>query len=514
MDNLLGGQGDSTLAHIIENALDAFIVINEDGEVIGWSRRAEELFGWPPAQAVGKPLSELIIPPEYRKAHTEGMQRYRETGTPRVQGRRIEIDAQHMDGHVFPIELSVTQIVSEGKRVFSAALRDITDRKQKENRLRDADRMKDEFLAMLGHELRNPLAPISTAAEILKLEDLDKSRIRRASEIISRQVGHMTALINDLLDASRVARGRITLKKEPLELVSIIADAVEQTHALIEARQHQLVIDPPAEPVRVEADRTRLTQIFVNLLNNAAKYTPEGGKICLSVDYQEAQVLITVRDNGVGISADLMPYLFDYFSQSERTIDRSEGGLGLGLGLVKTLVDLHEGKVWAESEGEGKGSVFFVRLPTLPSGHTHAPGTLVQVSNASPPLRIMVVDDNSDAANMLAALAQEMGHTTQVCYSGTQAISSAQAFFPQVVLLDIGLPDINGYEVARRVRAIPGMEKSILVALTGYGASEDVEKAIAAGFDQHLLKPATKQQLLDVFARTSATATASVTQSA
>lgn len=505
MNNLLDSQSDSTLAHIIRNALDAFVVIADDGKVIGWSRRAEELFGWPAANAIGKPLTELIIPSEFRKAHTDGMQRFRETGTARVLGRRIEIDAQHMDGHIFPVELSITQIVSEGNRVFSAALRDITDRKQKEHKLREADRMKDEFLAMLGHELRNPLAPISTAAEILKLDDLDKSRIRRASEIISRQVGHMTALINDLLDASRVARGRITLKKEPLELGGVIADAVEQTHALVEARRHHLVIDPPAKPVRVEADRTRLTQIFVNLLNNAAKYTPEGGNISLSVDHRGSYVTIAVRDNGVGLSVDLMPYLFDYFSQSERTIDRAEGGLGLGLGLVKTLVDLHDGKVWAESEGEGKGSVFFVSLPALLSSQRDEASTSVRHAvDASLPLRIMIVDDNPDAANMLAMLAQDMGHITSVCYSGEQALSSARTFSPQVTLLDIGLPDLDGYEVARRMKAIPGMANSMLVAVTGYGAVRDVEKAISAGFDQHLLKPATKQQLLDLFARASA----------
>lgn len=503
MNNLLGSPGNSTLAHIIDNALDAFIVITDGGDVIGWSRRAEELFGWPAARAMGKPLTELIIPPEFRKAHTDGMQRYLETGTAQVLGRRIEINAQHMDGHTFPVELSVTQVMSEGNRVFSAALRDITDRKQKENKLRDADRMKDEFLAMLGHELRNPLAPISTAAEILKLEDLDKSRIRRASEIISRQVGHMTALINDLLDASRVARGRIALKREPLELGGVIADAVEQTHALIEARQHHLVIDPPAEPIRVDADRTRLTQIFVNLLNNAAKYTPEGGTIRFSAEYQGEHVLIAVRDNGVGISADLMPYLFDYFSQSERTIDRSDGGLGLGLGLVKTLVDLHGGKVWAESEGEGKGSRFFVRLPALPSSYQGEISTSEQrTSSAGSPMRIMIVDDNVDAASMLALLVQDMGHIASVCHSGAQAISNAPAFSPHVVLLDIGLPDVNGYEVARRMRTLPEMRKSVLVALTGYGTIEDIEKATSAGFDHHLLKPANKQQLLDVFART------------
>jgi CheY-like chemotaxis protein/nitrogen-specific signal transduction histidine kinase len=397
------------------------------------------------------------------------------------------------------VELSVTSIEAGGRQVFSAALRDITDRKKKEDQLRDADRMKDEFLAMLGHELRNPLAPIATAAEILRLGDPDRARVLRASEIVSRQVGHMTALINDLLDASRVARGRITLRRETVDLAGVVADAVEQAHSLMEARRHRLEIQPLAEPLQIEADRTRLTQVFGNLLTNAAKYTPEGGRIVLSAERREGEVVVAVSDNGVGIPAAFIPYLFDYFTQGKRTIDRSEGGLGLGLGLVKALVDLHGGRVWAESAGEGRGSTFFVSLPTAgAAARGQALGKPLPDAAHGPVLRVMIVDDNVDAAIMLSMLIMSMGHETAVFHSGAAAIEGAAATGAQLVFLDIGLPDISGYEVAPQIKRLPGMQDCMLVALTGYGATEDLERAKAAGFELHLLKPASRQDLLAV----------------
>lgn len=498
--NLLSPEGnDSPLARVIANALDAFIVIDVKGDIVGWSRRAEELFGWSADEVLGKPLADLIIPAHLRQAHAEGIKRYLDTGTKVVLDNRIEVTALRRDGSSFPVELSVTAIEAEGRTVFSAALRDITDRKKKEDKLRDADRMKDEFLAMLGHELRNPLAPIATAAEILRLGEPDRERVLRASEIISRQVGHMTALINDLLDASRVARGRILLRREPVDLARVVADAVEQAQALMEARHHRLEIRQAAQPVRLEGDRTRLTQVFGNLLTNAAKYTPEGGNISLSVEPRDDDVVVAVRDDGVGIPASFLPYLFDYFTQGKRTIDRSEGGLGLGLGLVKALVGLHGGKVWAESEGEGKGSSFYVCLPTLASRPDRAAAPATPAATATgAALRVMIVDDNADAATMLAMLVESMGHETIVFHSGAAAVAGAAAHSPQLVFLDIGLPDMSGYEVARQIGILPGMQESVLVALTGYGATEDLERAKAAGFALHLLKPASRQDLLAV----------------
>lgn len=509
--NLLSPDGkESTLARVIANALDAFIVIDEQGRIVGWSRRAEELFGWLDHEVLGVALADLIIPPHLRQAHSEGIKRYLTTGTKVVLDNRIEVAAQRRDGSTFPVELSVTSIEAGGRTVFSAALRDITDRKKKEDQLRDADRMKDEFLAMLGHELRNPLAPIATAAEILRLGEPDRARVLRASEIISRQVGHMTALINDLLDASRVARGRITLRREAVDLAHVIADAVEQAHSLMEARRHRLEIRQPAQQIEVDADRTRLTQVFGNLLTNAAKYTPEGGHITLSVERRAGEVLVAVRDDGVGIPAAFIPYLFDYFTQGKRTIDRSEGGLGLGLGLVKALVDLHGGKVWAESEGEGKGSSFFVALPALSPRAAGTPLSKQPPAGAQgAALRVMIVDDNVDAATMLAMLIASMGHETAVYHSGAAAIGGAAATSPHLVFLDIGLPDISGYDVAPQIKRLPGMQACVLVALTGYGATEDLERARAAGFDLHLLKPASRQDLLAVVDEVAARAAAS-----
>jgi CheY-like chemotaxis protein len=379
---------------------------------------------------------------------------------------------------------------------------DVTVRKQVEDELRAANRQKDQFLAMLAHELRNPLAPITTAAQVLKMGRRDERTIATASEIIARQAEHMTDLVNDLLDVSRVTRGLVTLEKEELDLSAIVAGAVEQVRPLIESRRHDLTLELTGTAAWVLGDRTRLVQVVANVLNNAAKYTLGGGQISVRTQAGEHDVAVCVRDNGIGIDPQVLPYIFDLFTQAERTPDRSQGGLGIGLALVKSLVGLHGGSVEAKSAGPGQGSEFILRLPRLMNrataqGHT-APGTQPQPDGA---LRVMVVDDNEDAALMLATLLEAQGHNVTVEYDGRGALARARLESPQVMLLDIGLPGMDGYELARHLRAMPETAGAVLVALTGYGQSRDRHDAERAGFNHHLVKPADLSRLIEILAQ-------------
>jgi signal transduction histidine kinase/ActR/RegA family two-component response regulator len=368
--------------------------------------------------------------------------------------------------------------------------------------LRTADRRKDEFLAMLGHELRNPLAPIRNAAEILKLIRTDEPRVHQTSDIIARQVDHMTNLVDDLLDVSRVTRGLVTLDEEAFDFRHIVADAVEQVRSLIDARRHHLAVSMTPEPACVRGDRARLMQILTNLLNNAAKYTPEDGQIVLRVEADNDVVTVNVKDNGVGIGPELLPHVFELFSQAERSPDRSQGGLGLGLALVKRLAELHGGSVTAHSEGIGKGSEFMLRLPRLPATE-HRPQQ--RASDRAPPaptaaLHMMVVDDNADAAKTIAMLLEILGYSVAVEYDAHSALKRARIEAPRVLLLDIGLPDMDGYELARRLRAMPETAQATLIALTGYGQEEDRARTKAAGFDHHFVKPVDPAQLAALLA--------------
>lgn len=368
---------------------------------------------------------------------------------------------------------------------------DVTERKRAEEELRAADRRKDEFLAMLAHELRNPLAPISTAAQILKLVKVEDTRILKMSEIIARQVEHMTGLVDDLLDVSRVTRGLITLDKVPLVLTEVITDAIEQVKPLMDAKSHHLTVHMPAEPVRVMGDQTRLVQVITNILNNAGKYTPDGGEIQLDTTVRDGQVILSIRDNGAGIPVELLPHIFDLFTQAERTPDRSQGGLGLGLALVKSLAELHGGKVMAFSEGPGKGSKFIVCLPLMEDVGAAGESRNQTALKSAPQqkLRLLIVDDNVDAADSLALLLEDDGHSVMVEYDAASALARARREAPEVLVLDIGLPDMDGYELARQMRLLPQTADSVIIALTGYGHDHDRERSRAAGFDYHFLKP-------------------------
>jgi PAS domain S-box-containing protein len=376
---------------------------------------------------------------------------------------------------------------------------DVTVRKRIEDELREANRQKDDFLAMLAHELRNPLAPITTAAQLLQRGQMDAPGIARASAIIARQAQHMTALVNDLLDVSRVTRGQVTMAQEHVAVESLVQEAVEQVRPLIDSCQHALFLD--IEPgLYVLGDRTRLIQVLSNILNNAAKYTPAGGRIVLSVRTDGGDVRIAVRDNGQGIELPVLPYIFDLFIQAERTPDRSQGGLGLGLALVKSLVLLHDGRVDALSDGLGEGSEFVVYLPLLePVVPVPAEAPAAPATDASG-LRVLVVDDNVDAAEMLATLLEMNGYAVSVEFDGASALATALRERPAVALLDIGLPDMDGMELARRLRAQPQTADAVLVALTGYGQAEDQEQARQAGFNHHMVKPADIDRLLTLLA--------------
>jgi PAS domain S-box-containing protein len=388
---------------------------------------------------------------------------------------------------------------------WMGTLTDIDDKRRGVEELKAAARRKDEFLAMLAHELRNPLAPISSAAQLLGHVAADEGKVRQASEIIGRQVRHLTGLVDDLLDVSRVTRGLVELQRERVDLKAVMASAVEQARPLIETRRHRLDQATDAAPAWVEGDRIRLVQVIANLLNNAAKYTPQGGALKLSLEVGESEAAISVRDNGIGIGAALLPQVFELFTQAERTPDRAQGGLGLGLALVKSLVGLHGGSVEAHSGGPGMGSTFRVNLPLAQAAHPPAPaGSTRQVQDALPSRRIMIVDDNADAAQSLAEILRALGNEVAVAHDPRRALAMAAQDWPEVFILDIGLPDIDGYALARRLHAMaagrPDKRPALYLALTGYGQAHDKVLSKAAGFDRHFVKPVDLEALLGALA--------------
>ncbi len=443
-------------------------------------------------QPIGKTIRELV--PQHESHWFDIYGAVALTGVPvRFQNEAKALNRWY-DVYAFRIDEPHTHRVA-------VLFNDITLRRHTEESLRMADRRKDEFLAMLAHELRNPLAPISAAADLLRLSRLDETRVRKTSEIISRQVRHMTSLVDDLLDVSRVTRGLINPDMVALDVKRIVSDAIEQVRSLIEARLHYFAVHMPPESAFVLGDQKRLVQVIANLLNNAAKYTPEGGNIVLKMEVHDEQVVIAVADNGIGMAPELVSHSFELFAQAERTSDRSQGGLGIGLALVKSLVELHQGRVTAHSEGAGEGSEFTIFLPRittleLPS----APAQQGTKTAARSGLRLMVVDDNADAASMLAMFLESSGHDVIVEHDSTAAIERSRSATFDAFLLDIGLPDIDGNELARRLRSQPETANSLLVAVTGYGQEHDKINSAAAGFDHHFVKPVDTAKLAVVLA--------------
>ncbi|WP_374089333.1 ATP-binding protein [Methylomicrobium lacus] len=371
---------------------------------------------------------------------------------------------------------------------FATVSRDISASKQVKAALREASQRKDEFLAMLAHELRNPLTPINNAAHILDRLKQEDPRLGWATEIIKRQVKHLTHLVDDLLDVSRIVQGKISLKKERLDLVEVIKAVLETARGFILAKQQHLDVRLPEQPILLEADSVRLSQVLLNLLDNASKYSLEKGRIEVNVQLLGAEVEIEVRDNGTGISAELLPTIFDLFQQGSRTLERSQGGLGIGLTLVKQLVEMHGGRVTASSPGAGLGSTFSVRLPTI----IEAPPCPVSETPTPSPnagMRVLVVDDDADVRKSTALLLELNGYEVKMADSGKQAITLIDTFHPDVVLLDIGMPGENGYQVAQCIRRLPNGSDLLLIAVSGYGQAEDLTRSQEAGFDHHLVKP-------------------------
>ncbi|MGK5023071.1 hybrid sensor histidine kinase/response regulator [Janthinobacterium sp. LB2P10] len=395
-------------------------------------------------------------------------------------------------------EVFAARLGGPGSRLLTVLFSDISERKRSEQQLRqladnlsEMDRRKTEFLATLAHELRNPLAPIRNGLQIMRLAADKPATVARVRDVMERQVNQMVHLVNDLLDVARITRGQIELKRERTDLKTIIASAVETSMPLIEAGHHQLQVALDAQALPLDADPTRLAQVLGNLLNNAAKYTPAGGHISLRAIRDGEQVLIEVKDSGVGIPAESIATVFDMFTQVGQNMGRAQGGLGIGLSLVRRLAELHGGSATVASPGAGLGSTFSVRLPLLTQESAAAitPATPASTA-ASARLRVLVVDDNIDAAETLAAVLDMTGHATQVAHDGAQALAVASHFLPDIIFLDIGLPGMNGYEVARALRQIPACANVVLVALTGWGAENDRSQSSAAGFDHHLTKPA------------------------
>ena len=465
-----------------------------DGTIDYHSEQFYRFAGLPPGTAEGTAWAETLLHPDDQADGRARWERSLATGEPYEATYR----ARHHSGEYRWILARGLPLRSENGEIVKwlGTDTDIHEAKLTEEALQEANHRKDEFLAMLAHELRNPLAPISAAAQVLRLVPNNPDKVRQYSEVISRQVSHMTTLVNDLLDVSRVTRGMVQLEKAPVDLKAVVTSAAEQVHPLVEAGRHTLALQLGSAPASVLGDRARLIQVSANLLANAAKYTPPGGQITLALDVVDGLVRIGVGDNGNGIEATLLPHVFDLFVQGKRTPDRAQGGLGLGLALVKNIVAMHGGQVSARSDGLGQGSTFTVELPAvahLPRPAAPAPA-LIASSNRR--LRIMLVDDNADAAATLSALLAAAGHLVQVINDPRDAVGAALASPPEVFILDIGMPLIDGHALARQLRAQPALSGALYVALTGYGQSSDRESSRQAGFDRHFVKPVEAARLL------------------
>ncbi len=492
-------------ATVLRNIRDSIIVTDLEGRIVEWNQGAADVFGYAADEVIGK--TPAILYPDLDPVGLAG-------DLARIAEGRDHVGewlGRRKDGTALWIDVKTTLVRDESGRPigFLGIGKDVTDRRLAEDARAQADRereralalaesasrAKDEFLAMLGHELRNPLAPIVTALDLMKLRS--GSPTSREEQVIERQVEHLVRLVDDLLDVSRITRGKVELDCRAIDLEDAVVKAVEMAAPLFEQRRHRFRVDVPAQGMRLHADVDRLAQILSNLLTNAARYTPPGGSISLTAARDGDFVVITVADTGIGIDAALLPQVFDLFVQGQRSMARAEGGLGIGLTLVQNLVRLHGGTVHAESAGLGHGSQFTVRLPAIPDdAPRRAPTAPPLPASTSTPRRILVVDDNIDAAELTADLLRSAGHTVHVAHDGPAALSLAGRIRPDVALLDIGLPVMNGYELASRLRAALGSQTPRLIAITGYGQDHDHDRSLAAGFDDHLVKPVPPSLLL------------------
>jgi PAS domain S-box-containing protein len=477
----------------------AIFMLDVDGNIVTWNLGAERIKGYTAAEAIGMHFSRFYTEEDLARhwpAHVLSVAR--REGRCEDEGWRMR-----KDGTRFWADVVVTALHDECGRLtgFGKVTRDLTDRRRMEA-LQESEERLNEFLAMFSHELRNPLAPVTHALELIR--NTPTHEHQKLIGVIERQVAHLRRLVDDLLDVSRLTRGKIRLKKEVADLNGLAALAFESSQPMIAARGHAAELRPYAEPLLVDADPTRIVQAAVNLITNAAKYTPRGGRISITVDRVDDGAALRVKDSGVGIAPALLPTVFDVFVQGDRSLDRPEGGLGIGLTVVKRLVEMHGGSVSAFSEGADRGSEFVIYLP-LSDSELAPPPDPARIPRYAHK-RLLVIDDNADFALTLGGLLEVAGHEVRTVNDGVEALTLAAVYRPDAVLVDIGLPRMNGYDVARELRSVPEFAATTLIALTGYGQDEDRQRAREAGFDDHLVKPVEARELLRIIdqARTSA----------
>jgi PAS domain S-box-containing protein len=465
----------------------AVFMLDPEGNVASWNEGAESIKGYKAEEIIGQHFSRFYPPDALERNFPQfELETAARIGRFEDEGWRVR-----KDGTTFWANVIITALYDSDHRLrgFAKVTRDMTERRRIEA-LEHSERKMNEFLAMLGHELRNPLAPIRNALDLMRIQSNGDSTLEWARNVIDRQLTQLTRLVDDLLDVGRITSGKIALHKMPVEINAAVQRAVEAVRPLADASRHVLDVRLSTQPLAVDGDLTRLSQAVLNLLTNAIKYTPAGGSIELAVAREGEYAVVRVKDSGIGMAPELIPTVFDLFVQGERSLDRSEGGLGIGLTLVKRLVALHGGTVSAHSEGPGRGSEFAIYVPALPqSASAAAPEPGEPVAPTHRRSRVLVVDDNRDSADTLAALLEAWGHEVRTLYDGPSAIAAVAEFQPKVVLLDIGLPKMNGYEVAAQLRKSANGRSLILVAFTGYGQDEDRRRVREAGFDYHLVKP-------------------------
>lgn len=495
---------------LFETAKDGVLILDtHTGRITDVNPFMSELLGYSHDHFIGKELWEIGLFSD-KSANEAAVQTLQRDGYIRYEHLPLETSRQLR----VEVEVVANAYQENHTSVIQCNIRDITERSRLEKQLQvqavalaDLDRRKDEFLAMLSHELRNPLAPISNAVHLLRMRKNEEPLQQKARIIIERQLAQLTRLVDDLMEVSRITTGRVQLRCERVVVSGVVERAVESARPLIDQRGHELTVSLPPQPIWLNADASRLEQVVVNLLTNAAKYTEQGGHIWLTVQEEGEDCVLRVRDTGVGIAPDLLPRVFDLFTQAERSLDRSQGGLGIGLALVQRLVEMHEGKV-AVISVLGQGSEFVVRLPIAPTAEPQSPSSPTEKAKPSgPSLRVLVVDDNVDTAGSLAMLLEASGHEVRTAHDGLTALEAALNYRPNVVLLDIGLPGLNGFEVAKRLRQQPVFQHVVLVAMTGYGQEADRQRSLDAGFNHHLVKPAEFRKVQEILASVSVKAT-------